>query len=70
MPALTSRVGRSLLRRSRRGTDFLAWWGLHRQRRHLGALDDRLLEDIGCSRAEAEAEAARPVWDAPAHWRK
>jgi uncharacterized protein YjiS (DUF1127 family) len=27
------------------------------------------LQDIGITRAEARAEARRPVWDAPAHWR-
>ncbi|SFG23479.1 protein of unknown function [Palleronia marisminoris] len=70
MAALTSRVGRSLVRRSRYGTDLLAWWGLYLQRRQLRTLDDRLLEDIGRSRAEADAEAGRPVWDAPSHWRK
>ncbi|MBP9182993.1 MAG: DUF1127 domain-containing protein [Fuscovulum sp.] len=41
---------------------------LGRQRAHLARLDDHLLRDIGVSRAEAEAEAARG-WDAPAHWR-
>lgn len=41
---------------------------LGRQRAHLARLDDRLLRDIGISRAQAEAEAARG-WDAPAHWR-
>lgn len=42
---------------------------LYRQRRALGNLDDAALHDIGVSRAEARAEAARPVWDVPAHWR-
>lgn len=70
MIALASRVDRSRIRGSHRGTSLLAWWGLYLQRRQLGALDDRLLDDIGCSRAEADAEAARTAWDAPAHWRK
>ncbi len=70
MAALTSRVGRSLVRRSRHGSNLLIWWSLYLQRRQLRTLDDRLLEDIGRSRAEADAEAARPVWDAPSHWRK
>jgi len=34
-----------------------------RQRRHLAELPDHLLEDIGLSRAEAEAEARRRIWD-------
>ncbi|MDM7932835.1 DUF1127 domain-containing protein [Tabrizicola sp.] len=43
---------------------------LSRSRRHLARLDDHLLRDIGLSRAEAEAEVARPVWDAPPHWHR
>lgn len=43
-----------------------------RMRRALRRLDDHLLQDIGLSRAEAEALADSlttiPVWDAPAHW--
>jgi len=33
-----------------------------RQRRDLAALDDDRLRDIGVSRAEARAEAAKPFW--------
>ncbi|OYW58339.1 MAG: hypothetical protein B7Z10_02335 [Rhodobacterales bacterium 32-66-7] len=40
-----------------------------RSRRALRRLDDRLLSDIGLTRAEAVAEARRPLWDAPLHWR-
>ena len=32
------------------------------QRRALAALDDDRLRDIGRSRAEAQAEAAKPFW--------
>ncbi|ALI54924.1 DUF1127 domain-containing protein [Celeribacter marinus] len=39
-----------------------------RQRKSLAALDDRMLQDIGRTRAEATTEAARPAWDVPAHW--
>lgn len=42
---------------------------LHRSRRALARLDERMLRDIGLTRAEAEAELARPVWNAPLHWR-
>nr|WP_246030375.1 DUF1127 domain-containing protein [Litoreibacter halocynthiae] len=42
---------------------------LYRQRRALAALDDSRLADIGLSRREADAEARRPVWDAPAYWK-
>jgi len=41
-----------------------------RQRRDLGRLDDRALRDIGITRAQATAEAARPIWDVPNHWLK
>ena len=42
----------------------LAWQERARQRSQLCGLDDALLKDIGCSRAEAEAEAAKPFWRA------
>jgi len=38
------------------------WLDQARQRRHLGELDDRLLRDIGLSRAEVEQEVSRPFW--------
>ncbi len=40
-----------------------------RQRQVLKALDARALDDIGVTRAQAEAEAKRPIWDAPETWR-
>ena len=43
---------------------------LARQRRRLASLDDHILRDIGLTREEAQAEAAQPVWDVPAHWRR
>jgi uncharacterized protein YjiS (DUF1127 family) len=43
---------------------------LSRSRRGLARLDDHLLQDIGLTRAEALAEAERPVWDAPSHWKR
>jgi uncharacterized protein YjiS (DUF1127 family) len=52
-----------ILRRIRRHPDVV------RSRRALLRLDDHLLQDIGLSRHEAEAEAARAPWDAPLHWR-
>lgn len=39
-----------------------------RTRRALKHLDDHLLADVGLSRDDAEAEARRPLWDAPSHW--
>jgi len=42
---------------------------LWHQRRALRSLDAAALFDIGLTRAEAEAEAKRPVWDAPQNWK-
>lgn len=42
---------------------------LARQRRALARLDAAALRDIGLTAVQAQAEASRPVWDAPAHWR-
>ncbi|MGO4851245.1 DUF1127 domain-containing protein [Phaeovulum sp. W22_SRMD_FR3] len=42
--------------------------GLARQRRQLAELEPHLLRDIGLTADEAQTEAARPRWDAPAHW--
>ncbi len=41
-----------------------------RERRALAGLSDHLLDDVGLTRAEAQREAARPVWDAPEHWHR
>lgn len=46
-----------------------AAFALRRQRNRLRALDDRLLDDIGLPRDDAEREATRPIWDVPARWR-
>ncbi len=40
----------------------LVWQERDQQRRHLAALDDRLLRDMGISRADAAREAAIPFW--------
>lgn len=36
------------------------------ERRTLGHLDDRTLEDIGLTREQVDAEAGRAPWDLPA----
>lgn len=69
---LNSRVGGGIQARSgagllRRITHALA---LRRSRARLATLDAHLLDDIGLDRKTAEAEANRPIWDAPASWLK
>lgn len=38
------------------------WRERARQREALGALSDRMLHDLGISRADAEREAGKPFW--------
>ena len=40
----------------------LVWQERSRQRRALARLDDRMLRDIGISRADVAAECAKPFW--------
>ena len=46
----------------------LGWVSLARQRSQIARLDDHMLRDIGITRTQADAEADRAFWDAPAHW--
>jgi uncharacterized protein YjiS (DUF1127 family) len=41
-----------------------------RQRQTLKSMDATTLSDIGVTRAEANAEAIRPIWDAPNNWKR
>lgn len=41
----------------------LTWMEVARQRRHLAALDNRMLSDIGFSLADVDREIDRPFWD-------
>lgn len=59
LTALSRRPARLSLRSA------IALW---RSRRALTALSNDQLSDIGLSRDDAQSEAARPVWDAPASW--
>ena len=52
----------SLLRAA--GEELALWFERSRQRRHLIALDDRMLKDIGFTRAQAYQEYRKPVWRA------
>ncbi len=40
----------------------ILWLEVSRERRHLARLDDRLLNDIGLTRADIEPEIAKPFW--------
>lgn len=40
----------------------LVWQERAAERAHLAALDDRLLKDIGLSRADVERETSIPFW--------
>ncbi len=40
----------------------LTWQERASQRRHLASLEDRMLKDMGISRADAEREASKPFW--------
>lgn len=40
-----------------------SWIEAARQRRQLATLDDRMLGDIGFTRADVERETSRPFWD-------
>ena len=42
----------------------LAWLERARQRRQLRQLGDHMLKDIGLSRADVDAEASKPFWQA------
>ena len=37
-------------------------WRNFTTRRHLADMDDRMLQDLGISRAQAHFEANRPIW--------
>jgi len=40
----------------------MIWFDRVRQRRHVQALDDRMLKDIGLTRADVEGEARKHFW--------
>ncbi len=40
----------------------LTWQERASQRRLLASLEDRMLKDVGISRADAEREASKPFW--------
>jgi uncharacterized protein YjiS (DUF1127 family) len=54
-PLLAGRVDRAV-------DLLLSWHERSRQRRQLRSLSHHMLRDIGLSRADVEAEAAKPFW--------
>jgi uncharacterized protein YjiS (DUF1127 family) len=44
------------------GTALLAYYERARQRRALLGLDDRMLKDIGLTRADVDGECRKPFW--------
>ena len=61
------RLGLRVASRPRR-VPLLSLLSLYRERRALARLDGPALRDVGLDPAAARAEAARPIWDVPAHW--
>ena len=43
-------------------TKLLVWQERARERAVLGEMDDRMLKDIGLSRADIVREASKPIW--------
>ena len=42
----------------------------HRQRKQLKNLETTALRDLGLTKAQAYAEADRPIWDVPVNWHR
>jgi uncharacterized protein YjiS (DUF1127 family) len=59
---VSSLVSRGLLRVQRAVDLLLIWQQRARDRRQLEALSDRMLRDIGLTRADVFAEASKPFW--------
>lgn len=56
-------VDRALAAMVTRAVDrILLWIDRWRQRRHLGALSDHMLKDMGLSRFDADQEASKRFW--------
>ena len=52
------------------GFSLLSALAVWRSRRALARLDARALDDIGVTARHAAHEAAKPIWDVPATWRR
>jgi len=71
MYAASHQTGHGFFIRVLRGLHvrFSHWGALRRQRRHLAAMDDYLLRDIGLTRQDIAEAFDGAAWDAPSHWR-
>ncbi|WP_298292962.1 DUF1127 domain-containing protein [uncultured Litoreibacter sp.] len=68
---MTDLTAAHITRNARRTrTGLMGYLDLYRQRRALAHMDDAQLTDLGLTKAEAQQEADRPVWDAPNHWQR
>lgn len=63
-------TGNGIIPRSSWAERILTAFDVRKTRIDLSRLTDEQLADVGLTREEVEAELARPIWDAPAHWRK
>ena len=62
-PAKAFLASQNWMRRVRRAMQLLQLWRERaRQRRQLQCLNDRMLRDIGLTRADVFAEASKPFW--------
>jgi uncharacterized protein YjiS (DUF1127 family) len=57
-------VSRSSSRSTRLFNTMLEWRARSRERHALSQLDDRMLRDIGLTRADVHREATKPFWRA------
>lgn len=63
-------LSRAIPRRRRIWPSISSIFALVRSRRALRALTAEQLLDVGITAEDAQAEARRPVWDAPASWKR
>ncbi|WP_415919951.1 hypothetical protein [Tateyamaria sp. SN6-1] len=66
----TSTRARRLAAPRRARFSLVTLYSVWRSRRALAQLDRARLDDIGVSAERAAHEAAKPVWDVPATWRR
>ena len=70
MTYISTETCRAPARRTSWGKKFISFRNLARSRRALRKLNAQHLADIGFSKAQADAEARKPLWDVPDHWQE